>query len=139
MVWDGSAWTGYNTTTTSYMVINLTNGKKYAFAVKAYANGVYGETSEIVYATPVASIIPAGVKAGAGDAKVQVKWNAVTGASSYRVMVWDGAKWTGYNTTATSYMVRNLTNGKKYAFVVKAYINGAYSANSTTVYATPNA
>ncbi|MBP1542748.1 MAG: fibronectin type III domain-containing protein, partial [Oscillospiraceae bacterium] len=125
MVWDGTKWTGYNTTATSNMVRNLTNGKKYAFAVKTYANGAYSDTSEIVYATPVAaSIIPTGVKAGAGDAKVQVKWNAVTGATSYRVMVWDGTKWTGYSTTSTSYMVRNLTNNKKYAFAVKAYVNG---------------
>ncbi|MBP1543916.1 MAG: fibronectin type III domain-containing protein, partial [Oscillospiraceae bacterium] len=102
-------------------------------------NGAYGDTSTTVYAIPhnATSIIPTGVKAGAGDSKVQVKWNTVYGATSYRVMVWDGTKWTGYSTTSTSYMVRNLTNGKKYAFVVKAYINGAYSDVSTTVYATP--
>ncbi|MGN0699795.1 MAG: choice-of-anchor J domain-containing protein, partial [Oscillospiraceae bacterium] len=106
MVNDGTKWTGYNTTELTYTVKDLTNGKKYGFAVKAYAGGAYGETSDIVYATPKANTVPQNVKAGAGDGKVQVKWDAVTGATSYRVMVWDGTKWTGYSTTATSYMVR---------------------------------
>ena len=140
MVWDGTKWTGYSTAETSYTVTGLTNGKKYAFAVKAYSNGAYTDVSDIVYATPynAEEIVPTGVKAGAGDAKVQVKWNAVAGASSYRVMVWDGTKWTGYNTAETSYMVRNLTNNKMYAFAVKAYVNGAFGDVSTILYAVPH-
>ncbi|MBP1542500.1 MAG: fibronectin type III domain-containing protein, partial [Oscillospiraceae bacterium] len=124
-------------TGTSYTASGLTNGTKYGFKLKAYA-GAWSAASTMVYATPnVANIVPKNVKASAGDAKVQVKWDAVEGAESYRVMVWDGTKWTGYNTTATSYMVRNLTNGKKYAFAVKTYANGAYSDTSAIVYATP--
>ena len=141
MVYDGSSWGGVNTTSTSLMVRNLTNGKKYAFAVKAYINGAYSDTSTVVYATPTAdgSIIPQNFSVSTGNGKAQLSWSAVSGATSYRVMVFDGKSWVGYNTTATSYTVSGLTNGTKYGFTVKAYVNGAYSDTCTVVYGTPNA
>ena len=35
--------------------------------------------------------------------------------------------------------VRNLTNGTKYGFAVKAYVNGAWTNITSAVYATPTA
>ena len=138
-------WTNRGSTTaTSMRVKNLANGIKYGFAVKAYVNGAWSTvtSSDIVYATPAVSIKPKITKAAAGNGQVTLTWSGISGASKYAVYSYLNGQWTNRGTTtATSMTVKNLANGIKYGFAVKAYVNGAWSAvtSSDIVYATPTA
>ena len=135
---------GYRTANGMY-VTGLTNGVKYGFAVKAYVNGSWsGITSaDIVYATPVgASVKPVITKAQGQDGRVALNWTSVNGATNYAVYTYLNGKWSlaGYR-TANGMYVTGLTNGVKYGFAVKAYVNGAWTniVSSDIVYATPTA
>ena len=135
---------GYRTANGMY-VTGLTNGVKYGFAVKAYVNGSWsGITSaDIVYATPVgASVKPVITKAQGQDGRVALNWTSVNGATNYAVYTYLNGKWSlaGYR-TANGMYVTGLTNGVKYGFAVKAYVNGAWTSivSSDIVYATPTA
>ncbi len=129
-------------TTNGMYVRNLTNGTKYGFAVKAYINGSWTAitSSDIVYATPVGTVKPVIIKAEGQNGQVALNWTAVSGATNYAVYYTVGGKWYNAGTrTATGMYVRNLTNGTKYGFAVKAYVNGTWSSVSSSdiVYATP--
>ena len=140
-------WTvaGYRTATGMY-VTGLTNGTKYGFAVKAYVNGAWTgiTSSDIVYATPVgsAAVKPVITKAQGQDGRVALNWTAVDGATNYAVYTYLNGKWSvaGYR-TATGMYVTGLTNGTRYGFAVKAYVNGAWTSitSSDIVYAAPTA
>ena len=135
---------GYRTATGMY-VRNLTNGTKYGFAVKAYVNGTWSSvsSSDIVYATPIsAAAKPVITKAQGQNGRVALNWTAVNGATNYAVYTYLNGKWSvaGYR-TATGMYVTGLTNGTKYGFAVKAYVNGAWTniTSADIVYATPTA
>ena len=135
---------GYRTATGMY-VRNLANGTKYGFAVKAYVNGTWSSvsSSDIVYATPVGnSAKPVITKAQGQNGRVALNWTAVNGATNYAVYTYLNGKWSvaGYR-TATGMYVTGLTNGTKYGFAVKAYVNGAWTniTSADIVYATPTA
>ena len=135
---------GYRTATGMY-VRNLTNGTKYGFAVKAYVNGTWSSvsSSDIIYATPVsAAAKPVITKAQGQNGRVALNWTAVNGATNYAVYTYLNGKWSvaGYR-TATGMYVTGLTNGTKYGFAVKAYVNGAWTniTSADIVYATPTA
>ncbi|MBP1578853.1 MAG: leucine-rich repeat protein [Oscillospiraceae bacterium] len=131
-------------TANSYVAKNLTNGKRYGFYVKALVNGAWSDwsTADLVYATPSApSTKPQNVKAAAGNKQVTLTWDKVTNATKYVVYSYVDGKYAQLGTcTANSYVAKNLTNGKRYGFYVKALVNGAWSDWSTAdlVYATPN-
>ena len=125
-------------------VTGLANGIRYGFAVKAYVNGAWTSvtSSDIVYATPAASTKPKITKATPDNGQVTLTWTSVNGATRYAVYSVINGQWTNRgSTTATSMRVKNLANGIKYGFAVKAYVNGAWSAvtSSDIVYATPTA
>ena len=135
---------GYRTATGMY-VRNLANGTKYGFAVKAYVNGTWSSvsSSDIVYATPIsAAAKPVITKAQGQNGRVALNWTAVNGATNYAVYTYLNGKWSvaGYR-TATGMYVTGLTNGTKYGFAVKAYVNGAWTniTSADIVYATPTA
>ena len=136
---------GYRTATGMY-VTGLTNGTKYGFAVKAYVNGAWTgiTSSDIVYATPVgsAAVKPVITKAQGQDGRVALNWTTVDGATNYAVYTYLNGKWSvaGYR-TATGMYVTGLTNGTRYGFAVKAYVNGAWTSitSSDIVYAAPTA
>ena len=136
---------GYRTATGMY-VTGLTNGTRYGFAVKAYVNGAWTgiTSSDIVYATPVgsAAVKPIITKAQGQDGRVALNWTAVDGATNYAVYTYLNGKWSvaGYR-TATGMYVTGLTNGTRYGFAVKAYVNGAWTSitSSDIVYAAPTA
>ena len=140
----GGKWYNAGTTTgTGKYVTGLTNGTTYGFAVKAYINGAWTgiASSDIVYATPFASVTkPKITKALGQDSRVALNWTSVSGATQYGVYYTVGGKWYNAGTaTGTGMYVRNLTNGTKYGFAVKAYVNGAWTSISSSdiVYATP--
>ena len=142
----GGKWYNAGTATgTGMYVRNLTNGTKYGFAVKAYVNGAWTSisSSDIVYATPVsAAAKPVITKAQGQNGRVALNWTAVNGATNYAVYTYLNGKWSvaGYR-TATGMYVTGLTNGVKYGFAVKAYVNGAWTniTSADIVYATPTA
>ena len=132
-----------NYTGTSYTVTGLANGTKYGFLVRAYINGAWTSysTADLVYATPATSTKPV-VTVTPGSGQVTVKWNTVSGATKYQVCSYVGGKYTVQinNYTGTSYTVTGLTKGTKYGFLVRAYVNGAWTSYSTAdlVYTTPS-
>ena len=136
----GDSWLtlGSTGTKTTYTATGLTNGGKYYFVVKAYVNGAWSSASEIVSASPV-NIVPQNVKAVGGDSKATITWDAVSGATNYAVLMKKGDSWLtlGSTGTKTTYTATGLTNGGKYYFVVKAYANGGWSADSAIVSAFP--
>ncbi|TVX98979.1 fibronectin type III domain-containing protein [Paenibacillus cremeus] len=129
--------------TNSYTVTGLTNNTPYFFTVSAVNDvGPSGDAAE-VQATPVQSpppLPPTGVKAAAGDAKVNVSWSAVSGATSYNVKrSMNGQNFTtvAAGVTATSYSNTGLTNGTTYYYVVTAVNLDGESVNSAVVSAAP--
>ncbi len=88
---------------------------------------------------------PQGVTATATSTGVRVSWNAVTGASGYRVYkkvngTWNTVK-TINNGATTSYDVLDLNAGETYTFTVQAFVTDggetAWSQKSADVTATP--
>ena len=142
----GGKWYNAGTTTATAMTVSgLTNGTKYGFAVKAYVSGKWSAitTADIVYATPEAAVTkPVITKAQGQDGRVALNWTSVNGATNYAVYTYLNGKWSlaGYR-TANGMYVTGLTNGVKYGFAVKAYVNGAWTniVSSDIVYATPTA
>ena len=143
----GSGWNCAGTRTALGMYVNgLTNGTKYGFAVKAYVNNAWTSvtSSDIVYATPVSASKPTITKAIAGNGRVALNWTAVSGAEKYAIYTYVNGKYTCVGSrasTVTGMYVTGLTNGTKYGFLVRAYINGAWTSFTTAdiVYATPSA
>jgi hypothetical protein len=85
---------------------------------------------------------PTGVSATSGDSLVTLNWNAVTGATGYRVLRTESPAGTyvqiadlAGRTLADSAVV----NGTTYYYVVRAYDSTRESGNSSQVFATPMA
>jgi len=83
---------------------------------------------------------PSGLGAIAGDGQVDLSWNAVAGASSYRVQrstseagPFDSLAVVG----TTAYSDTTVINGTSYRYAVSAIVSVAESARSATVTATP--
>ena len=81
---------------------------------------------------------PTGLTATGGDARAQLAWNAVTGASGYNLYR-DGAKVNATAIGQTSYLDSGLTNGTAYSYQVTAIVSGAETGKSGAVSATPQA
>ncbi|WP_313074695.1 LamG-like jellyroll fold domain-containing protein [Lacrimispora sp.] len=83
------------------------------------------------------------LKATGGNSKVDLKWNEVTGATSYTVKrsATAGGPYTTIATgvTGTTYTDTEVTNGTTYYYVVTAIINGSEGWNSNEASATPQA
>ena len=136
-------WTCAGYTSNLYMnVTGLTNGSRYGFAVKAYVNGAWTDvtSSDMVYASPEGADKPVITSAEAGDKSVKLTWDGVDTAEKYAVYYKLDGRWTCYGyTTDLAMNVTGLTNGSRYGFAVKAYVNGAWTdvTSSDMVYASP--
>lgn len=129
------------TTATTATVKNLTNGTKYGFLVRAYVNGTWTSftSADVVYAAPAVSSKPV-LTVTARDGEAVLVWTAPAGATKYNVYSYlNGKYYAQGTTTATTSTVKNLTNGTKYGFLVRAFVNGAWSTftSDDIVYATP--
>lgn len=119
--------------TSPYTISGLSGETTYYIMVRARnAVGLGGtsETSEVSQITPIGP--PSGLTAAASPGNVSLNWNAVTGASSYKV--YRGTSSGTYSEIATnvltnSYSDATVSNGTSYYYVVSAY-NGADSAYS---------
>lgn len=130
---------------TTFKATGLKDGKNYDFVVRAYVDGKWSEfrASDLVSAKPKASTKPTNVKATAGVNSVTLKWDKVSGATKYKVCYKNGSKYTVLTSDCktTTYEATGLKAGKKYEFVVRAYVNGKWSDfnASDLVSATPKA
>ncbi len=133
---NGTGWVSYmDVTTNSYTDTGVTNGTTYKYAIYAYANGAWGETSSIATVT-VKPAVAENVSATVTNSGVLIKWDAVAGAELYRIRRNDGSGWANYNDlTDTSYIDEAVTSGKSYRYAVYAKVNGVWGEASTIVYA----
>ena len=114
----------------------VTGGTTYTYTVKAYngsswsgfdAKGV-SATAKDAFGTPVLK------SAAAGTNGITVSWNAVSGATQYRVYRRTGSGgWTGLkDVTGTSYTDAAVTSGTTYTYTVKAYNGSIWSGFDAT-------
>ncbi len=127
------------TTELSYTFSSLTNGVRYDYSVRAVSDTSYSTRSSKL----LASVIPVSapqVSIMGYTGKIKLTWDAVEGASAYRICVYDES--TGDyvrvdGTKETSYIVYGLTNGQEYTYIVRAYTGISWSADEVAVSTTP--
>ncbi len=132
------------TTSRAAYVNGLTNGTKYGFLVRAYVNGAWTTytSSHIKYATPQGAAKPKITTIAASDGQVYIAWSAVANATEYIVYSYVGGSFHTLGTTTNrSSVITGLTNGYNYGFLVRAKVNGSWSAYTMddVKYATPMA
>jgi fibronectin type 3 domain-containing protein len=111
-----------STDKTTFTATGLTAGKKYTFAVKAFANGV-AAPKFAKQALQTAPGTTGTIKVGRGYTSIKLTWNKVSGATGYRVYQAVNGEWKQVRKsgTATTQTVKGLKAGKSYKFAVKAY------------------
>ena len=152
--WDGSQWvvldtqsgkdTGWqNDVPREFAFTNNNNYTQYRLNITASNGtvGVYIMELEMMETASSVPGTPTNLSATAGDAQVSLSWDAVTGATSYKVKraTTSGGPYTEIATgvTAASYTDTGLTNGTTYYYVVTAVISGSESSSSNEASATP--
>ena len=130
-------------------VAGLTNGTEYTFEVRAVSAAGDGAPSAEMTGTPTAAAPGqvTNVRVTAGVSQLAVSWDAVSGASGYRVQWKSGSQ--EYDATrqhvvtggtATSYTIPGLTAGTEYTVRVRATrANAEDGAPSTEMTGTPTA
>ena len=127
------------TTELSYTFTSLTNGVRYDYSVRAVSDTSYSTRSSKL----LASVIPVSapqVSIMGYTGKIKLTWDAVDGASAYRICVYDesiGDYVRVDGTKETSYIDYGLTNGKEYTYIVRAYTGVSWSTDEVAVSATP--
>ena len=123
----------------SYTDKNVKSGVKYAYRIAAYCGAVKSANSDALTLTYLAT--PA-VNVGNTSNGVNVTWNKIAGASTYRVYrkAANETTWTvvGDKIKATSFKDTTAKSGVKYSYTVRAYIGtalrGYYKASSAIIY-----
>ncbi len=131
-------------TTTSYTNTGLTGGTSYRYLVRAVDGNGESANSNIVRITALsAPSVPANLRAVAGDNRITLSWDSVSGATEYRIYrsATTGGTLTriasGTTITATTYINTGLTNGTTYRYTIRAANNIGESTDSSEVTATP--
>ena len=137
-------------TINTYTVTGLLAGTTYTFQIQTLANDPASNSqfisfnTTITYPDPPANLVATTVS----GSKINLTWNSVVGASSYKVFRCDGTVVSGGTTTTNSFLVQNLAQLTYYDFkviAVNAAGNSDYSLcvgattliNEPTVTATP--
>ena len=125
-------WIGLaDVTLTSYTDAAVTVGTTYTYTVKAYNDDAWSSfdpkgvsaTAKAVFGAPVLK------GAAAGTNGITVGWNAVAGATKYRVYRKTGTGWIGIaEVTGTSYQDTAVAEGVSYTYTVRAYCSGTWSS-----------
>ena len=118
----------------------LTNGQRYAFAVRAVNAAGAGPATTVIAAPATTPGAPQRLSGAPGDDRVTLGWEAPAsdGGSAilrYEYAIDAGGTWidAGLDLEET---VPGLTNGQRYAFAVRA-VNAAGAGPATTVIAAP--
>jgi autotransporter-associated beta strand protein len=128
--------------TTNFTDNTALNGTTYFYQVTASNLLFESDTSDEANATPSASVpTPTGLSGTPTDAGAMLSWNAVNGATHYRVKraSVSGGPYTivADPVYAPSFTNVGLINGTAYFFVVSAMNGSVESSNSTQVSVTP--
>jgi uncharacterized protein (DUF1800 family)/fibronectin type 3 domain-containing protein len=135
-------------TTTTLVDTGLTNGTLYVYVVRALNGNGGSDFSHPAFATPKApaspppAAAPENLSASPGNGQIQLTWNAVSGASDYRVFrSTNGTFATTPIATVTTpgYLNTGLMNGTAYSYRVAAHNAGGDGPFSSVVNATPGA
>ena len=135
-------------TATTLIDAGLTNGTLYVYSVRALTANGGSDFSHPAYGTPKApaspppAAAPQNLSATPGNGQIQLSWNAVAGATDYRVFrTTTGTFGTTPLATVTtpSYLNTGLMNGTAYSYRVAAHNAGGDGPASATVSATPGA
>ncbi len=121
---------------TTFTDTGLINGVTYVYTLKA-VNGTHSSLiSASVSATPFTGAVatPVGLTAVAGDAQVALTWNAVNGATGYRISR-NGTLLA--TSTSASFVDLTALNGVTYSYTVAAVSGSSVSTDSAAVTATP--
>lgn len=142
-----------DTTSTSYTDTNVKEGKKYTYTVRGLsADGKTFTTSydttgkSITYTKGITKVdAPTITSVTATSSGIEVKWNKVSGAEKYRIYRRKGGT-SGWedgvalaNTTATSYVDKNVTAGTTYYYLVRCitadgkYFTSTWKDNSKSI------
>ncbi|OME06346.1 hypothetical protein BSK64_11930 [Paenibacillus odorifer] len=129
-------------TATQYNDAGLTDGMVYEYTVQAQNAGGLSENSVSAKISPVTPLAkPAGLIAVPGDARVDITWNPVPGASSYSVKrsVISGRTYSvvASNLTAPEFTDSTVHNGTNYYYVVSALSAQTESMNSDQARVSP--
>ena len=138
-------WISTGGTATSYTVTGLTNGQSYTFRVRA-ANSAGASAASTASASVTPATVPGaptGLSATISDQRVDLIWTAPASNGGQSITDYEyeqggSGTWISTGSTATSYMVRNLTNGQTYMFRVRAVNSvGAGAASAASPNITP--
>ena len=143
---DGSGtWISTGGTATDYTVRNLTNGQPYTFRVRAVNSAGASAASAASPSVTPATVpgAPTGLSATVSDRRVDLMWTAPASDGGQSITDYEyeqggSGTWISTGSTATSYMVHNLTNGQPYRFRVRAVNSvGAGAASAASPNVTP--
>ncbi|MCX6878116.1 MAG: hypothetical protein NTW21_30530 [Verrucomicrobia bacterium] len=142
---DGGAysWLADVSDATTYTNTGLTNGTPYYYVVTATKDSAESTYSPQASGTPPLppAAGPTGLTATASNAQVILNWDAVTGATGYKVYrsLTDGGAylWLADTTGARTYTDIGLTNGTFYYYVVTATNSSGEGPYSAQADATP--
>jgi len=130
-------------TTASYVNTGLTNGITYYYKVAAVGSGGTSTLSSEAAATP-SSPAASSVCASPGNARIDLNWSAIAGATSYAIYqsTASGAEGTtalATNLTALTYTDTAVTNGKAYFYQVVGTTPAGATPRTSEVFASPAA
>ena len=138
------------TSGTSCTITGLSKGKEYGLSVVSCVNNKWGtpDTAHLTMcsttAVPQNNSVAANISSAvAGNKQVELTWNAVNGATKYRVYVFaSGASVKNQVVTSgTSCVISGLSNGTEYSFSVQSCVANKWGnvpkAADATVKATP--
>ena len=143
---DGSGtWISTGGTATDYTVRNLTNGQPYTFKVRALNSAGASAASAASPSVTPATVpgAPTGLGATVSDRRVDLMWTAPASDGGQSITDYEyeqggSGTWISTGSTATSYTIRNLTNGQPYRFRVRAVNSvGAGAASAASPNVTP--
>ena len=138
-------WISTGSTDTTTTVTGLTNGQSYTFRVRA-VNSAGASAASIASASVTPATVPGaptGLSATVSDQRVDLIWTAPASNGGQSITDYEyeqggSGTWISTGGTATSYMVRNLTNGQPYRFRVRALNSvGAGAASAASPNITP--
>lgn len=136
-----SSWISASSTShTTVTYTKLPSGKKYVYAVRAYAieNGKIAKaTAYTTIETATQPVKPSKVISKQNDSAIKLSWSAVDGVTGYRLYYKTAAGWKRLGETAkTSATFTALKQGTRYIFAIRPYIKTKSSVVWSVNYAT---